>query len=549
MLGVICSDIEKRIVEEFFELFKIPWEFYRDDGDYDIILSSTNEPVNSSRALLLIYNSALIDVDLRRGISGNTLDKSSLEFQKNEIPVYGKKLGFEKPSIESDVTLLADYAYQTSCGNMKVIRIGYDLFKEAEFLMTTGQPPERAMLPSLELHIHLLRGLILSHGLPVIEIPPSPPGSSSITCLTHDVDFIRISDHKFDRTMFGFVYRALIGSVGRFLKGGLKLKKILANWAAVFSIPCVFLGICKDFFNNIDRYLEIEKNLASTFFIIPFKNRPGSAKANRGTVNRSVKYDISGIKTEVDKLVKADCEIGLHGIDAWADKDDGKTELLRIGEFSGRNPTGIRMHWLYFSQESPALLEKAGFLYDSSLGFNDAAGFKCGTAQVFRFSKTQNLSELPLIIQDTALFYPDRMGLDESQAEDVIKNIIQAIEQHGGVITFNWHQRSLGPERMWGEFYEAILDYLKSRDTLFLKAEETVRWFAKRRSTKFENIVTKGNTMNVKIQQPAGNQTPGLKLRVRKLPESRDKARIFEQDSSIFTDIDITNKLNIEIQL
>ena len=53
-------------------------------------------------------------------------------------------------------------------------RIGYDLFGEVRTLLTVGQPPENASIPTLELHIALLRDLIVVCGFPLVEIPPVP---------------------------------------------------------------------------------------------------------------------------------------------------------------------------------------------------------------------------------------------------------------------------------------------------------------------------------------------------------------------------------------
>ena len=77
-----------------------------------------------------------------------------------------------------------------------------------------------------------------------------------------------------DHTMFGFLYRALIGSVIDFCRGRRSLRQVVTNWKAAFSLPLVFAGLAKDFWNQLDRYLALEKGLASTFFVIPTKGMP-----------------------------------------------------------------------------------------------------------------------------------------------------------------------------------------------------------------------------------------------------------------------------------
>ena len=78
--------------------------------------------------------------------------------------------------------------YQRESRGRDVARIGYDLFAEIRTLLTVGQPAAYASIPTLDLHIALLRDLIVASGAPLVEIPPVPEGYRFIACLTHDVD-------------------------------------------------------------------------------------------------------------------------------------------------------------------------------------------------------------------------------------------------------------------------------------------------------------------------------------------------------------------------
>ncbi len=548
MIGIVCFDNEKSLVKEFFELFKIHWEFYRQNTKYEVVLSTGVETEIVPPDLLLVYSSKTLKADTSSGVEGNRQNTGSVEYGKNTLPLYGGMLTYRlQQNSHPDTKILLDCVYTTTINNLPTIRIGYDLFQETGFLLTKGQPANRALVPTLELHISILRELVITNGIPIIEIPPVPSDYSSITCLTHDVDFVRITDHKFDSTMLGFVYRALFGSIRGIMDGRGSFNKLLKNWAAVLSLPGVYLGVCKDFLNNIKRYLELEKGLVSTFFLIPFKNCPGHDSKTRGSTSRSVKYDIGDIKKELQLMLEAGCEIGLHGIDAWTDTEYGEKELLRIKDFSKTDQIGIRMHWLYFDQFSPENLEKTGFLYDSTMGYNEAIGFKCGTAQVFRFTDADKLSELPLIIQDTALFYPDRMNLKEDEAWILVKKVIQSIEMYGGVITINWHQRSLGPERQWGNFYTQILNYLKQRETWFAGGTEAAKWFAKRKTAAFVKVEVVDRVFNVDIKNPADKLLPAIKLRVYKPVENIDNNYILGTIKWEHFDVELDNRPTVKI--
>ena len=44
----------------------------------------------------------------------------------------------------------------------------------------------------------------------------------------------------------------------------------------------------------------------------------------------------------------------------------------------------MRMHWLYYDQQSPGVLEKAGAVYDSTIGYNETVGYRAGTTQAYK---------------------------------------------------------------------------------------------------------------------------------------------------------------------
>ena len=164
------------------------------------------------------------------------------------------------------------------------------------------------------------------------------------------------------------------------------------------------------------------------------------------------------------------------------------------------------MHWLYFDDLSPAILDEAGFSYDSTWGYNDAIGYRAGTSQVFQFPGTKTLLELSLHIQDTALFYPSRMDLTEDEAFPLCQQLIQNASTFGGVLTFNWHGRSLSPERLWKEFYRRLLAELRKFPVWFTTARQAAEWFRARRSIEFEGLDAKGSGEGLKLKVTASQE-------------------------------------------
>ena len=54
MIGVIPKPRQVEVVEEFFELFKTPWELYRPGQVYDAIIATADEIPEVTGRLLLV---------------------------------------------------------------------------------------------------------------------------------------------------------------------------------------------------------------------------------------------------------------------------------------------------------------------------------------------------------------------------------------------------------------------------------------------------------------------------------------------------------------
>jgi hypothetical protein len=184
-------------------------------------------------------------------------------------------------------------------------------------------------------------------------------------------------------------------------------------------------------------------------------------------------------------LIEHGAEVGVHGIDAWRDAGAGRAELQRIAGITGEPRVGIRMHWLLSNAATATTLERAGYSYDASSGYNETLGYRNGTSQPFRPLTTTTLLELPLHIQDGALFYPQNLDLPEDEAARRCGLLIDHAQSSGGVLTVLWHDRSHGPERFWGDFYIALLQAIRSRNAWFATAAQAVDWSRARRRVHF----------------------------------------------------------------
>ena len=278
----------------------------------------------------------------------------------------------------------------------------------------------------------------------------------------------------------------------------------------------------KDFWEPFEWYLGVEKGLAATYFLIPFKRRAGEKVPRSNAPHRATAYDASDLAGWIEVLRNEGCELGVHGIDAWHDVDKGRQELARVAAATGESATGIRMHWLLQDEKTPLILEQAGFSYDSTCGYNETVGYRAGTTQVFRPEGASTLLEIPMHIQDGALFFPQQLDLSEQQAESRCQVLIDNAKRYAGVVTVLWHDRSHGPERFWGGFYVKLLQTLKSLNCWFATAQGAVSWFKNRRNVRFERSM---DGTGVRIQYEGGEISPPFNIRVHACRDRRYPGR------------------------
>lgn len=112
---------------------------------------------------------------------------------------------------------------------------------------------------------------------------------------------------------------------------------------------------------------------------------------------------------------------------------------------------GGRQHYLRWKTPLTATFwEQAGFQYDSTLGFADKPGFRCGTCREFPMlglngSESQpKLLERPLILMECSVMGNQYMGInDPSEALAKMTNLKQKCKEAGGDFTLLWHNTEL----------------------------------------------------------------------------------------------------------
>jgi hypothetical protein len=554
MIGVQANPGEEDAVREFFQLLKTPWEFSSAGRRYDVLLTTTGDSPSDVTAKLIVRYAGertAADGDTRIEIDRQTAH-AALTYGARRLPIYGRRLTFRGRGIglaaEEDPRALA--ACLTYAGDALVVRVGYDLFQELRRLLTQGQPPANAGIPTLDLHIALLRELIAWSGTPLVEVPPVPAGHPMIACLTHDVDHPSVRRHRWDHTTFGFLYRACVGSVINVCRGRAPVGDLLANWAAALRLPFVHLGLARDFWCGWPRYMALDAGGGSTFFVIPVRDYAGgTSSGGPAPKHRAARYGARDIADDLRRLTAAGCEIGVHGIDAWLDSSRGREELAEVARVTGASGGGVRMHWLYGSERSPVILEDAGFAYDATGGYNETIGYRAGTTQVFKPLGAKRLLALPLHVMDTALFYPAHLHLSPAEARRRVGDIIDHADRFGGTVTVNWHDRSIAPERLWARVYAQVVRDLKNRAAWFPTASQAVAWFRKRRSAVFESVGWNAGIVSAKVSVDAGDGLPGLRLRIHPPAAYREGQTVGTSPANRYVDVTMERSIDTRLRI
>jgi hypothetical protein len=507
MIGVVANERDLELADELFQLFKTPWQPARPSRRYRIVVATEPPAADLDADVVVLYGARKLEHDERYGVSAtHVAGPVDVTCANARFPLYRGVARFDVDRASGLRYQGQAIEYHRRSGSRAVRRIGYDLFEEVRYLLSEGQPAAHALTPTLELHVDTLRRVLTECGVAFAEVLPRPAAYDFIACLTHDVDFYGIRRHRFDRTLAGFVARASIGTAVGLVRRRRVLADAVRNWTALVRLPFVLGGLASDFWRPFDDYARADGRRRSTFFLLPFKDRPGVSPDGSIDARRAAPYQASDIRTEAKEAEAQGAELAVHGIDAWRDGEAARSELHALGA-NGSRRVGVRMHWLYFDPTSPQHLETAGFGYDSTWGYNDAIGYRAGTSQVFQFLGTR-LLELPMSIMDSALFYPARMNLGDDAAAAMCRQLIVNARRFGGTVVLNWHDRSLAPERLWGAFYRRLLDDIEQGNRVwFATAGQAVDWFRWRRTIRFD---TAPNGENVVIEAPDRSGAAGV---------------------------------------
>lgn len=157
--------------------------------------------------------------------------------------------------------------------------------------------------------------------------------------------------------------------------------------------------------------------------------------------------------------------VGLHGgYDSFDDKIIFATEKSRFETVCGCEISAVRQHFLRFDvRKTPQIWQECGIRSDSTLGFPEHEGFRCGTCHPYSLYDIENdcaleVVEHPLVAMDTTLFQYRELTKEEAFAS--ICRLYERCKAVEGNFVMLWHNTTMfGELKSWYE--NVYLGFLK----------------------------------------------------------------------------------------
>ena len=257
--------------------------------------------------------------------------------------------------------------------------------------------------------------------------------------VSHDVD--RPSRYGF--RPFKPLVRAMVGDVvkNRNIRGAL-----IAPWVRFNSRQRLHWA---DPFNTFDWLMDVSEanNLKSAFYFICGRTHP--------IKDADYEPEHPAIRNLIRRIHERGHEIGLHPSYSTFQKPDlikqEAERLKRICAEEGiqQSQWGGRMHYLRW--EHPTTLRAwadAGMSYESTMGYADRPGFRCGTCFEYPAFDPVAMEQVqlrvrPLIAMEASVLSPQYLGLEQAAAIQKFKDLKESCAKVGGQFVLLWHNSEL----------------------------------------------------------------------------------------------------------
>lgn len=222
-------------------------------------------------------------------------------------------------------------------------------------------------------------------------------------------------------------------------------------------------NIDADLYHTFDLIMDISErmNMVSAFYFI--------TEPLGGRIDGDYTLEDSHVRELIRRIHERGHEIGLHP-SYYSFRSSGQVRrelsiLQTVLEQEGihMSKCGGRQHYLRW--EAPTtwqVWEDAGLDYDSTLGFADRIGFRCGTCYeypVFNLvtAEALKLRERPLLAMDVTMLGRNYMKLTTSAALQEMRRLRDQCKMYQGNFTLLWHNSQL-VRRQDVQLYQEVLN-------------------------------------------------------------------------------------------
>ena len=260
--------------------------------------------------------------------------------------------------------------------------------------------------------------------------------------LTHDVDEVRFWQSKKQ------LVRLVVGDI-------LKRKDVSLAIDRIREYYEVSKGYIKDPYDTFDWLMEQSERIGvqSRFYFM-----------SGGVTQYDNRYDIKQQKQLIEKIKSRGHIIGIHpSYNAYNDLEQFKKEKELLEKVCECNIDEGREHYLRFEVPTTwQIWEDNGMRVDSTCGYADKEGFRCGTGDEFSVfniltREKLKLKERPLVYMDDNRAKGNRI-IEKSLLIHNILKLENQCKQYDGTCTLLFHQSIFASEEInYKEVYETVI--------------------------------------------------------------------------------------------
>lgn len=354
----------------------------------------------------------------------------------------------------------------------------------------------------MDIFLTIIKEITLRKGSTFARVWPWPEGKEYALGLSHDTD--EIKRHTLKKSAGYALNKDLSNSITS-LKGSIENIDSNDYWT----------------FNDIMN-IEMKYGASSSFYFSGLTNKDRASRKDKRRMELAYTTDDRRIKELYKEISDKGWEVGLHS--SFTAKNDGKTlkrERENISKLTGRSTSGIRQHFLRFKLADYIVgLRKAGFKYDTSMGYSTQSGFRSGTCYPYGLLDPESLKasgvmEIPLAIMEGTL--SDKMRIDPKRSSSKAMKLIENIRMFNGGCSILWHNNRFFKDEFpgWGEAYELIIKASIAQNAYVTSLENIWSWISKKDQVCLEcngtslKITSKNNLKDLTIEiAREGNMIP-----------------------------------------